>query len=121
MSKSIKNVVTATANIINTATSTINVGAQLVADGSAMLNTAVLHSPDVMRALLQAPFAAAKGYIMENEGVSEEIAEARAYRFIKQDLARTITDGSTGAGKLLVSLFDDEEADVDVVDTKAKA
>ena len=113
MSNSIKNVVTATANVINTATSTISVGSQLIADGSAMLNKGVLASPDVLKSLLEAPFAAAKGYIMESDGVTADVAEARAYKYIKQSLAQTITDGSEGAGKLMVNLFDDDDTDDD--------
>ena len=121
MSKSINNVVKASKNLINAGASTISVGAQLVADGSELLNNSVGQTPAVLSALLTTPFAAAKGYIMESEGVTAEVAEARAYRFIRQDLARTITEGSEGAGKLMVSLFDDDDERVSTVDTKEEA
>jgi len=118
MSKSINNVVRASKNIINAATSTISVGAQMVADGTELLNASVVEAPQVMKALLSSPFAAAKGYIMESEGVSEEIAEARAYRYIKQELSVTIEEVGVGSGKLLADLLKEEDDDVVVASKK---
>ena len=104
MSSSIHNVVQAVKNVTRAATSTISVGAQMVADGTELLNAGVVETPQVMRALLASPFAAAKGYIQEAEGVSADVAEARAYRFVRQELSRTITEVGEGSGKLLAEL-----------------
>ena len=111
MSKAIHNVVQASKNIINAATSTISVGAQMVADGTELLNNSVVETPQVMKALLSSPFAAAKGYIMESEGVSSDVAEERAYRFIKQELSRTIEEVGVGSGKLLAELLKEDNLD----------
>ncbi len=111
MSKSIHNVVRASKNIIHAATSTINVGAQMVADGTELLNNSVVETPQVLKALLSSPFAAAKGYIMASEDVSEHDAEERAYRYVRQELSRTITDVGVGSGKLLADLLKEDLSD----------
>ncbi len=111
MSNSIHNVVQAVKNVTRAATSTISVGAQMVADGTELLNTSVVETPQVMRALLSAPFAAAKGYIMESEHCSADVAEARAYRYIRQELSRTITEVGEGSGKLLAELLAEDDAE----------
>lgn len=121
MAKSIQNVVRASKNVVNAATSTIDVGAQMVADGTELLNSSVVETPQVLKALLQAPFAAAKGYIMEAEDVSESEAEERAYKYVNQELSHTITEAGEGAGALLASLLKDDLDDVDDVKAKAKA
>lgn len=110
MSSSIINVVQAVKNVTRAATSTISVGAQMVADGTELLNDSVVETPQVMKALLSAPFAAAKGYIMESEQVTEEVAEARAYRYVRQELSRTITEVGEGSGKLLAELLAEDAA-----------
>jgi len=120
MSKSINNIVRASKNIINAATSTISVGAQMVADGTELLNASVVETPQVMKALLATPFAAAKGYIMESEGVSGDVAEIRAYRYIKQELSVTIEEVGVGSGKLLADLLKEEDID-DAIANKGKA
>lgn len=111
MSSSILNVVQAVKNVTRAATSTISVGAQMVADGTELLNAGVVETPQVMRALLSAPFAAAKGYIMESEQVTADVAEARAYRFVRQELSRTITEVGEGSGKLLAELLAEDNLD----------
>lgn len=118
MSNSINNVVRASKNIINAATSTISVGAQMVADGTELLNASVVQTPQVLKALLSTPFAAAKGYIMESEGVTAEVAEARAYLYIRQELAVTIEQVGVGSGKLLADLMAEDDDDVVVGSTK---
>lgn len=105
----IKDITKATGNTINAATSTINVGAQMVADGTELLNKSIVSTPDVLKALLQSPFAAAKGYIMEAEGVSADVAEERAYKYVNQELSLTITEAGEGAGKLLAELLEEDE------------
>jgi len=111
MSNSINNVVQAVKNCTHAATSTISVGAKMVADGTELLNHSVVETPQVMKALLSSPFAAAKGYIMESEQVTAEVAEARAYRYVRQELSRTITEVSEGSGRLLVDLLKEDDAD----------
>ena len=118
MSKSINNIVRASKNVVHSATSIIAVGEQMIADGSELLNSGITDTPKVMGALLSTPFAAAKGYIMETEGVTAEVAEARAYKYINQELSRTITEVGVGSGKLLADLLKQEEdskPDVSVV------
>jgi len=114
MSRSISNVVQASKNIVNAATSTISVGAQMVADGTELLSKSVVETPQVLKALLATPFAAAKGYIMESEGVSSDVAEERAYRFVRQELSRTITDVGVGSGKLLADLLKEDDLDAGI-------
>ena len=118
MAKAINNVVTASKNLINIAGSTVQVGSEVVVDGSELLNSTVKSAPAVVKALLASPFAAAKGYIMEAEGVSEEEAEERAYKYARQDLSRTIEDAGTGAGKLLAELLKEDLDGVDNVTTE---
>ena len=109
--KAITNVVKATKNVLNAAGNTIEVSSQLIADGTDVLNTSVSSTPAVLKALLTAPFAAAKGYIMESEQVSELEAEARAYKFIRQELSRTIEEVGVGSGKLLAELIAEDDQD----------
>ena len=112
MAKAINNIVTASKNVINAATNTINVGCQVIADSTELLNAGISDTPAVCRALLQSPCAAAKGYIMEAEGVDAKEAEARAYRYVRQELSRTITEAGEGSGKLLAALLADEPHNV---------
>ena len=121
MSKSINNLVKASMNIIHASTSLIDVGAQMVADGTELLSNSIVETPQVCKALLSSPFAAAKGYIMEAEGVSEEVAEARAYRYLKQELSRTIEEVGVGSGKLLADLLKEDLDDDAPASTKKLA
>ena len=121
MSKSINNLVQASKNVIHAATSTINVGAQLVADGTELLNSSIVETPQVVKALLATPFAATKGYIMEAEGVTEEVAEARAYKYLKQELSHTIEEVGVGSGRLLADILKDDLEDAGVASTKKVA
>ena len=113
--KAITNVVTAAKNILNTAGNSIEVASTLVADGTGVVNKSVSSTPAVLNALLTAPFAAAKGYIMESEGVSADEAELRAYRFIRQNLSVTIEQAGVGSGKVLAAILAEENMD-DAVD-----
>ena len=122
MSKSINNLVQASKNIINAATSTINVGCQVINDSSELLNNSVSSTPAVVQALLKTPFASAKGYIMEAEGVSADVAEERAYKYLNQELSRTIEEAGEGTGKLLADLLKEDLDDEDKASKKiAKA
>ena len=84
----------------------------MAADGLGVVEKGVKHTPSVVKALLSVPFAAAKGYIMESDGVTAEVAEARAYKYLKQDLSATIEEVGVGSGKLLADLLKDDDADV---------
>lgn len=119
--KTLNNVVTASKNLVHAASSIISVSAQLVSDGTELLNSGITDAPRVAGALMASPFAAAKGYIMESEGVSEEIAEARAYKYLKQELSRTIEEAGVGSGKLLAQLLEEEDDNDVVVTTKKVA
>lgn len=107
--KAISNVVQAGKNVVGAAANTLSVSAQVLADGTGLINDSIGEAKPVLKALLTAPFAAAKGYIMESEGVSESEAEARAYRFIKQSLSTTIEEVGVGSGKLLADLLKEED------------
>ncbi len=83
---------------------------EVTADAVGYAESAVKSTPAVVKALVQAPFAAAKGYLMEAEGLSAEEAEKRAYKYARQDLSRTIAEAAEGSGKLLAELMKEEEA-----------
>ena len=101
--------------VSNTIATPVSLGAtalKLAADGTNVVNKSAAATPAVIQALLATPFAAAKGYIMEAEGVSSEIAEERAYKYVKQDVSRTIQEAGEGSGKLLAALLKDDDLDV---------
>ena len=110
MANAISNLVQASKSLINAASSTVNVSCQVVADSAELLNKSIHHAPGVVKATIQLPMAASKGYIMESEGVSAEEAEERAYKYVRQELSRTIQEAGEGSGKLLADLFKDEPA-----------
>jgi hypothetical protein len=106
--------------VSNTVTAPLSLGAttlKLAADGTGLIDSGARATPAVLKALLSLPFATAKGYIMEAEGVTEQVAEARAYHYIKQDLATTIEEVGVGSGKLLADLLKEDDLEVAVVDT----
>ena len=112
--KAINNIVQATKNILNVAGNSVEVASTLIADGTGVVNQSVSSTPAVLNALLTAPFAAAKGYIMESEGVSGPEAEQRAYRFIRQNLSVTITEAGVGSGKVLAAILAEEDLEAAV-------
>jgi hypothetical protein len=89
---------------------------KLAADGTGLIDSGARATPAVLKAILSLPFATAKGYIMEAEGVTDEVAELRAYHYIKQDLATTIEEVGVGSGKLLAELLKEDDLEVAVVD-----
>lgn len=111
MSKAINNLVQATKNTVSAAINTISLTTQVVADGTELLNSSINQVKPTTVALLASPCAAVKGYIMESEGVSEEIAEDRAYRYVRQELSRTISEVGVGSGKLLADLLKEDLSD----------
>ena len=108
--KAVNNVVNATGNILNTVGNGIEVSSELVAAGTGVINHSVKSTPAILGALLTAPFAAAKGYIMESEGVTADEAELRAYRFVRQNLSVTITEAGVGTGKAIAAILAEEAA-----------
>jgi hypothetical protein len=80
----------------------------MTADGLGYIESGIKSTPAVVKALLTMPFAAAKGYIMEAEGVSAEEASLRAYKYVDQELSRTIEEAGEASGKLLAELLKDE-------------
>lgn len=113
MSNSVNNLVRATKNVFNAAITTVSVTAELLGDGTELLNSTIKQAPKVTGAVLTTPFAATKGYHMEASGMSEEEAEAKAYRYLRQELSVTIEEVGVGSGKLLADLL--KEDDIDVV------
>jgi hypothetical protein len=109
----IKNVVQASKNTVGAAANSVSVVAQMTADGTALINTGVGSAPGIIKSLLTLPFAATKGYLVQ-EGVDEAQAEAQAYRYVRQPLARTITQIGEGSGKLLSDLLKEDNLDAAV-------
>lgn len=81
---------------------------EVTADALGYVESGVKSTPAVVKSLLQLPFAAAKGYIMESEGVSSKEAEERAYRYARQELSRTIEEAGEASGKLLAELMKED-------------
>jgi len=109
MSNNIKNIKKAIGNTIGAATSTVAVTTEAVADSSGLLANSIASTPAVLKAVLVSPFSAAKGYLMEAEGLSAEEAQTAAFKYLEQDVAVTIARGGEGVGKLLASLLEDED------------
>jgi hypothetical protein len=104
--------------VSNTVTAPLSLGAttlKLAADGTGLIDSGARATPAVLKALLTLPFATAKGYIKEAEGVSDEVAELRAYHYIKQDLSTTIEEVGVGSGKLLAELLKEDDLDAALV------
>ena len=116
----VRNIRKSVNNIVTAATSTVAVGTEVVADTTGLISGSIAATPDVLKALLTTPFSAAKGYLIEAEGLTEEQARAVAFKYLEQDLAVTITEVSEGAGKLAAAMFEDDEDDVDNADISAK-
>ena len=104
-----KNISKAVSNTVSAATGIVTVGTEVVADSSSLISNSIGATPAVLKALLVSPFSAAKGYLMEAENLSAEQAELVAYKYIKQDVATTITEASEGSGKLIAQLLDEDE------------
>lgn len=105
----IKNIKKAVGNTIGAATSVVAVSTEIVADTSGLVANTIGATPSVLKALLISPFSAAKGYLMEAEGMKPEEAETAAFHYIEQDVAVTIAQGGEGAGKILAQLLDEDE------------
>lgn len=118
MTNNLKNIKKSVSNTVGAATSVVSVTTEMVADVSGLLSNSIGATPAVLRALLASPFSAAKGYLMEAEGLSEQEAERAAFKYLEQNLALTIAQGGEGAGKLLAQLLADDEAQVDTADKK---
>ncbi len=116
MAKVINNIKKSVSNTVGAAASTVAVSSQVLADSTGMITSTVEATPAVLKALLQAPFAAAKGYLQEAEGLTAEEAEARAYLFLRQKADQTVTDGAEAIGGFLADMFKDDDTD----DTKKK-
>ena len=69
MSNNIKNIKKAVGNTVSAATGVVTVGTEVVADSSSLISNSIGATPAVLKALLVSPFSAAKGYLMEAEGV----------------------------------------------------
>jgi len=107
----INNLVQASKSLINAASSTVSVSAQLVADGAELMNKGIPQAPKCAGAVLGLPFSTAKGYLIQ-EGATEEEADARAYKYVRQELSVTIEEIGVGSGKLLADLLKEDAADV---------
>ena len=106
----IKNIKKSISNTFGAVTQVVSVSTELLADTSLFISNSIGATPNVLKSMTQTPFTAARGYIMESEGISKEDAHKRAFKYIDQDVATTIVELSEGSGKLLADLFK-EEAD----------
>lgn len=120
-SNNVRNIKRSVGNTLNAATGAVAVTTEVIADASELLANSISQTPAVLKALLHSPFSAAKGYLMEAEGLSEQEAEAVAFHYLNQDLSTTIREGSEGVGKLTAALFEDDDSDDYVDDTKSTA
>ena len=116
MSNNLRNVKKSVSNTLSATTGVVATSAELLADTTGLLSSSIAATPAVLKALLSTPFTAAKGYLMEAEGLTEVQAEKVAYHYIKQDVATTITEAGEGAGKLAAQLFE-EDADEETITT----
>lgn len=98
-------------NTFSAATAVVSVSTELLADTSLYISKSIAAAPGVAKELAKTPFSAGKGYLMESEGISAEEAEARAFKYINQEVRVTIREGGEGAGKLLADLFKEESSD----------
>lgn len=117
MSQNIKNIKKSVSNTVSAITGTVAVSTEVVADASGLLANSIASTPAVLKALLSTPFAAAKGYLMEAEGLTEEQARAAAYVYLEQDFALTVEQAGTGAGRMVAKLFEELSDDDDTADT----
>ncbi len=113
----VRNITKSIGNTASAVTGTVATATELLADTTGLLSTSVAATPAVLKALLTTPFAAAKGYLMEAEGMSAAEAEAAAYKYIKQDVALTIQEAGEGAGKLAAALFEDDEPEANTANS----
>jgi hypothetical protein len=109
----INNLVRASKKSVTASVNTVGLGTELLADGIELGNDIVTHAKPVLKAILSLPFSSAKGYLIQ-EGASEEEADARAYKYIRQDIAVTIEAVGVGSGKLLSAALKEDD---DVVST----
>ena len=114
----VKNIKKAVGNTVSAATGIVSVGTEVVADSSSLISNSIVATPAVLKALLASPFSAAKGYLMEAEDLSAEEAEAVAYHYIRQDVAKTITEAGEGAGQLVAQLLDENEETITTSEKK---
>lgn len=80
----------------------------LVADTMGVANAAIGATPKVAKSLVKSPFDAGVGFIMENEGVAEDVAKKRAYKYVDQDVTITIEETGKAAGKAIALLWKDD-------------
>ena len=120
MSKSTSNLVRATKNTFSAAINTVGLGAQILADGTELLNKSIGQAVPCTKAVALLPFSSTKGYLIQ-EGVSEEEADARAYKYVRQELSVTIEAVGVGSGKLLADLLKDDLDDDAPASTKKLA
>lgn len=110
----VRNIARAATSTIGAATSTVAVSGELVADGAELVQTTVKATPAILKALLQLPFAAGVGYLMEAEGLTEAEAHIVAYHYVNQPVAKTIEEAGQAAGKLVAKMAEDlDDEDVD--------
>lgn len=109
----VKNIKKSIGNTFSAATAVVSVSTEVVADASGFVSSSIGSTPAVLKALLQAPFSAAKGYLMEAEDMTEEEAELAAFKYINQEVAVTVKQGGEASGKLIAQLFAEEVDDAD--------
>ncbi len=97
MSNNIRNIKKGTSELFNLATSTFSWSVGAVAS-----------TPGALVEVVQLPFSASVGYLMESNGLSEEEATAVAYRVVNAPIRESIKKVGQGSGKLIAQLMEDD-------------
>ena len=100
----IKNIKRSIVNIITATASTASVLTQVLADGTEVGAKSIASSPAVLKELMQVPFSATEGVLID-QGMDEDKAHKKAYKYVNQDVATSIREGSVGSGKMLNKLW----------------
>jgi hypothetical protein len=66
------------------------------------------------------PLSATSGYIQQEEGLTKEEADRKAYRYVEMETKDSIRELSEGLGKLASDIFADEEDDLFAEDLAKK-
>jgi len=116
MSNNIRNIKKSISNTLTAVTSVVAVSTEVIADTSGLIAGSIGAAPGVVKAVLATPFSATQGYLMESQGVSEELAHKAAYHILEQDMSVTVEQAGVGVGKLIAMLLEDDEDDANNAD-----
>ena len=116
MSKAVKNLTKSVSNTINASTELVNVSTEVLANTTGCLSSGIKATPSVLKELVLIPFSATSGYIQQEEGLTKEEADRKAYRYVEMETKDSIRELSEGLGKLASDIFADDEDDLSAED-----